>query len=413
MNKIWHIKYLVLIIAFLLAPVINLFYALVAKKDKAAKFSLILFFAYYGLSFVAFSTGIDSDTYSSRFKMYVDKDFNYLVETAIKPFVRGEGGKVDITEDIIYFSVSRFTNSEAVLFGVFCLIFSIFYLKIVFLLRDHNYLKNRSVWLFLFCMVLIINPSLGVNQFRFWTASILLIYSVLNIYFYGRKVKYIIYILLTGLIHFGVWVVVGIYFLSQLLKNRMHFLHYLALASLFISFVDFSSLIGVAEYFGQAFTNRYLSYTGIYGDVLKNDFYNRSWYAAQWRDLFIYCSLLTLMIFFITKRTLRNKSTWPLLSFILLLLVFINLFNELSMIFRYKNVYIYCFCLWMICFLRSSENIPMRALNLFFMFPSLLLLSIQAKFFLDTTNINLLFSNPIIEIMDSKKESVTQFFDIE
>lgn len=403
--------YVINLIAFIIFPLFNLVYGLKIKEPRLKRFALLLFITFIGFSFVVVSDTIDANTSIDRFDKFGNRDFNYLY-SFVKDFFLNRGIDVDVFEDLVYFFVSRFTSSTSVLFGFFAFLFGYFYLKVIVFINEKR-MKGLFASFFLFFVVIVINPIMAVNQFRFWFAAMIFIWSALK-YFETNDKRYLLLAWLGGLAHFGVYLcalVMSIYFI---LGKKVNLYIGVLVITIFVSELN---LIFVKEFFnflGPAFSDRASTYGGEIGQKLAISLEERVWYAAYWRKIMLYSMEFVLIVVILRKKDLMSKMQLSLYAFILLYFSCLNVLSGFAMVFRYEHIGFFMFGILAFNLARDSRFKNDIKKTFLVLLPSaILMFGIQIKQILSMLSPAVLLSNPIIEILFPTEFTFLDIFGID
>lgn len=181
---------------FILWPFGSFLCALQNIKLKSSAFIIILFSMVFGYGFSF--TDSSADSYRIAFVFSV---FNFSSFSEIIALFKA-GGSVDIYRFLMYGITKLFTNNPKVLYALCGLVFGVFmYLSLVMFSKEKDN-KNEYYITLLFILFFSLNPLTNLNGFRFWTATWVFFYAVMNFCIYNKK-SWIIGILVTPLIHFS------------------------------------------------------------------------------------------------------------------------------------------------------------------------------------------------------------------
>lgn len=192
------------------------------------RFSGVVFIAFYALFGYAISFELTTaDSYRIG-AVFCQQDFN----SALVWQMYKDGSLTDVYLIFVYAILKQYTSNPKVLFGVLGLVMGIFsYLSIKQLYTIRKDGNNRHFYLIAFLYMLAVS-FFNVNGIRFWTATSVFSYYVLQ-YLYFNKKYAIVGVMLTPLIHFGYIIAViafAIYliFIKSLNSTRICYIMMLA-----------------------------------------------------------------------------------------------------------------------------------------------------------------------------------------
>ena len=187
-------------------------------KNKNYRFFILLFFAFYGFTFIIDNESRDAFRHKEKFDEIATKPISEL-SVILTDFVNLRGEELDVYAPLANFIVSRFTNNAAYVFALHALLFGFFYLKSVsFLYDEFKGRINKNAMLFLFLFIAMYSIHL-INGVRYYTAMWIWIYGALQL-LSKKKLKYIGYCLLASLFHFGITPATMVLLLFYLLGPR-------------------------------------------------------------------------------------------------------------------------------------------------------------------------------------------------
>ncbi len=377
-------------------------------RNKQYRFFILLFFMFYGYTFIIGSEGHDAFRHKEKFEEMARQP-NSELGNIIRDFVTLKGEDLDIYAPLANYFVSRFTDNAAYVFAFHALIFGIFYLKsISFIYDEFKGRVNKNAMLFLFLFIAMFSIHL-INAVRFYTSMWLWIYGALQL-LSRKKLKYIIYCLCASLIHFGItpatFMLLLYYFLGP--RNNIY------IPLVFISFVvgnffqfDFlvqlgSGINAAAEKRAQLYTN-----TDIQNQRTES-FQNASWFILLRVNALHYYLLGALAYLrFKGKDYFWDKKQEYLFSFLMLYLSFVNfviyvpsLGGRMRFIFWAMTAY-FLYRFFQINRRKSFYNVTLIGL-----FPILLYGAVEFRINTEFTNILALIGDPFLLFFNKTSVSV-------
>lgn len=372
------------IITGFFTPILSLFFI---KKEY--RIVLPLFYFYTGLSIflVTSGPGSESDIYRTveRYSNFSGNSFVYNLKDLFSELV--SFSKVDFGDSFIYTLMSLLETQDYLVIPLIALFQGLLIVKLFKSLEELDLLNYHL----LFFLVIVLNPVATVNQFRFYTAMILLFNGFL-LYNQNSRLMWL-YFLGAIIFHFSLTFLLP-FFLIRISNMKIYkILIVFLIASFFVSSLsfiyDFSSQFLVGEFLYRAD-----SYNGDNGESLISDRMNRPWYA-MWREITYYALQLLFLIPLFNK---LKKKYINLFSLLLIVCIVLNTISSFSMFFRFATV--------VLIMLVSLFSLTIKFYNIFSWFKIYILLVMtfaglmalsQARFFLRA---RYLFSNIFYELFN-------------
>lgn len=243
-NEPWQ-TWFVKLLCFLLCPFMAFLFSL---RDLASKSSYTIFFL-FGVVFCWHmdSTGLGQyDDYigiSERFIQNNETSLQYIIEQLKLYITFSEYAPKEIYELILMWSVHQFTDNPHFYFAAASIPFLYFLLRsLSFITRNGNFKLNTYTFLILVLFVLP-RDIITVQNPRYSTAVWMYIYAILGYYSSPKlKIKYILLIFLTPLIHAGFWFNVSIFIIGLIACNHIRKCYIAFLCSIPFAIPSFSIL---------------------------------------------------------------------------------------------------------------------------------------------------------------------------
>ncbi len=202
-------------ILFLISPILSLFIALKENKASWAKNVVWLFVVFFAMSLAVIDEAWDISRYIQQFKDYnsTNASFGVFWEdiTTNSP---------DFLQPLINFLVSKLTGSTMVILAIYGAIYGYFYSRnLFFAIEFIGDNLGRITGLILFAVAFIIS-IIEFNGFRYWTASHMFIYGLINYYLKDKKGYGIFWIVLTFTLHFSFSLNVFVFVLHELVFKK-------------------------------------------------------------------------------------------------------------------------------------------------------------------------------------------------
>ena len=211
---------------YIIAPFLG-FYKFIVKLRMPSKLGFIVLAVHLGASFYHFSDTADFNTSFQRLDRF-DGSFLGIVLGLLS------GSDVDILENLIYLFVSVTGGDHQFLVLVFIVINALlFYNLCKWVLPNVSY----GVWwtyVLLLLFLFSIHPLMYVNQFRFYTGSMLLVYGTYQYLKSGRVRDLWLFIFLAGLTHFSLFIFVFVPIFNKLIRQRNSLAYVIVLTCLIL-----------------------------------------------------------------------------------------------------------------------------------------------------------------------------------
>lgn len=191
------------ILLFLVSPFFSLLYS-IRNLNRKSSFGVIFSFCLvFGLAFTVgnerYENSGDGVAYRILFEQYRNTS-SYVFLNDLRDYFKFDEGSKDFYADTVSFLVSRITDNYHILFLVYAFVFAFFQLKSLRFFAVAC--KQRRMSLFILCLLalFIFNQIFNINGVRFWTATWIAVYSVLQV-FYNNKNSYLLLAAVTPFVH--------------------------------------------------------------------------------------------------------------------------------------------------------------------------------------------------------------------
>jgi hypothetical protein len=209
-------KFLFYKIGYVFFPFFSFLLSLIYYKSSWFKNALWLFIIYYGFS-LSFLETIDAFDYKEGFEEIVRKSANSISFFDIIDPV--ETGTIDFLVPSINYLLSLFTSNYHFLFGFYGFIFGYFYSRnFDFIISQipRNYSAKVTVLiLFAACYIGFWN----INGFRFWVATHIFTYGLINFIFLNKRVKGLFFLVSPLIVHFSFALPLAVFILYRLVPT--------------------------------------------------------------------------------------------------------------------------------------------------------------------------------------------------
>lgn len=318
---------------YLLWPFLALLAAIRYNQLPFSKLIFILFCFYFGVTFIVPEnrTGAaDSARYARELiKMHQSP---VTFDNFQKALYTKETNLVDIYQPLITWMLSLFTDNVHLLFGIFALVFGLFYAGSLWIIL--NQLKGNITFLiFVFLLTfMLINPIWNINGVRMWTAAQICIYGLL-VYFVEEKKHGLWWSLSSVFVHFSFLFPVALLLVFLVLPKRTPVFFIFFLVTLFITEIDLIKIKDNLSFLPDIFQPRVKSYTNTeYAEIISKNLLKNSWHVK-------FASLAL---------------KWSSIAF--LSLIFFGLYRKIREI-NYLNAF-FCLTLFMFGASQLASNIP-------------------------------------------------------
>lgn len=314
--------------------------------NKSHKLIITLFCGFIGLNISVDSESSDINRYKDRFQYFYDKDYSYFFEYLMS-YVQFEAKYYDIITQIIYFILSRFTDNSYLLYLVFGLIFGYFYSEILTQIGKYVNRKIKLLdYILILSLLLIIFPTKGITQFRFYTASVIFISGILT-YVNKEKKTALFFMILSIITHIAILLPVLSFVFSLFFKNISTKIFITVLLLVIVGGIGLTSFEQYFNLIGGAVGSKYGEYTGDIAEDRMENFKSRVWYASYYRELLVGFLLLP-FIYVMRKIELLYEKDKRLFLSVGFLTLFTALTFNLYMYHRYFDLLAFLLLLFMI-----------------------------------------------------------------
>lgn len=204
--------------------------------SKSSQFIYILFTTLFGLSFSF--TMESADSY--RVAWVFDKYNHGTIASTIQDY--SNGSITDFYKPFAYALVESFSNNPKFIFAFFGFIFGVFSYKSLKLFFQVKGIE-KSIYVSILGLVFFsLNSIVNINGARFWTAAIICLCAIINLFVHNKKI-WIIPLLGTIIIHFSFLFIVPFIIFSYALRKNL-FENKMMFNLLFLSYI-FTFLISL------------------------------------------------------------------------------------------------------------------------------------------------------------------------
>jgi hypothetical protein len=394
------------LLLFIVWPFMTTVLALLNYKRGYTKHILTLFCGFIGM-LLLIRGSTDGVRYQEQFLRIANYSFPDIW-IIIKGYIL-EQAHADISREVIFFMISRFTTELVIMWAIIGLMFGYIYSKNIWYLFGHvNDKMNLNALLFLAAFLLIITPTQGTNQFRFWIAAHVFFYGAVNVVMYKRPAYFIISFM-APLFHFGMFLPNLGLLLFYFAGRRDSIYIPVAIFSAFFAEFELQILSDYIGMLGPGIESRFEGYTSDRAFDRAEDLQERSWFMVVWQPLLLY---MTYGMLAYVHLKLKKGLSEPLLnyfSFMLILVTIINLVSHFPMIYRYLPVlFLFMFAFLFLLYIHmNNEKVDVPVL--FCIPPILLMMVVQTRIMFDFVDATILISNPVIFLLGISEISLFEF----
>ena len=392
------------VLLFIFSPIAAAIFSASQLDRRGTGIGFILFCGFFGFSYVIENQSIDVNVlierYNDFYSNYTWADFTNLLLDYVQL------KEPDLLEPSLRFLVSRLFEDHRYFLAFLGIFFGYFYALTI---REHLQWTQRKLgWaniLFFLGFVLVINVNSGVNQFRFWAASIIMILGVLK-YLRTGQLKFMFLATSSVLVHIGLMAMIMPIWLWVFSNKRAGaFLVIFGLSFIFNG-LNLTALTGYIEFFGQAASNKYSIYTSEYSLNRADQLQERNWYAVYWRVLVIYSGSVVLVWAYFRKLNSMSPTLKRYFTLVLLAISLTNFYSSFPMNFRYQTIAAYMVMSWLFLFVGEFNwRKVVWPVSLTY-FPVMLLIAMNLRSLLSGSNIYLFVSNPLLQSFITSDQSL-------
>ena len=387
-------------IMFFINPFIAMIFSFKEYKMPYAKNLFWAFCTFYGLTFTIGeeSLGSDINRYVSELSQLYQQPF-LSIQGAIEYF--RYSGEIDILSTIISYTLSRFTESQAILTMVYAFIFGYFFSRNIWYV--FGLLKNKITFLskIVLLTLILVMPIWQIGGFRMWTAFHIFMFGLLPYIFENKKSK-LIFLYSSILVHFSFMIPISIFILYRLLGNRINLYFIIFIITLLISEINIGSLNSfINNFLPDIIIERTSSYL-IDAQIEGIQSVTLNWYAV-WKTKALSWGLTIILfyLFFYGRKLIELKPKFKrLFSITLLMYATANILMHIPSGGRFLNIAFFLALIMIIIYLDqfyhdfNFKQLIKYLAPVFFLF---IIVTIRRGFY--ATSITSVLGNPIIAIV--------------
>ncbi len=312
-----------LILLFFIHPFSSFLLALYNLKSKYSFTVLLLFFVLFGYTFIAQNETADSFRYVEDFNYYKEVSANKY-QSDIKEYLTFDSTIKDIYTISTYFLISKISDSYHLLFALWSLVFSFFFLKSFrFLIYQKEWNKTLIPIIIAF-LFLFSNPITNINGVRFWTAAWIAVYATFEIVI-NKNLRYVALALITPLIHISylIYFAVLLVYLFSIKYDKIWAVIFII--SFFAGTITLEFVQTYKNILPPLLQNMVFSYTESETALQRIDGLTLPLYARILTSLPHYFINLLIFIFIVKSKVIKqNKEAYSGFLFLLVWMSFVN-----------------------------------------------------------------------------------------
>jgi len=376
--------------------------------SKQYRFFIMLFFAFYGFTFIIKNPGVDSFRHKEQFEEVAKQPISELY-TILNDFIYLRGEDLDVYAPLANFIVSRFTDNSAYVFALHALVFGFFYLKCIAFLYDEFKGKiNQNSMLFLIMFITLFSIH-QINAVRYYTAMWIWIYGALML-LSTKNLKYITYCLVASLVHFGITPATAVLLIFYFLGPRNNIYIPLVFISFIIgNFFPLDVFVKLGSSINATAERRAESYTNLDIQAERTEGIRQTAWFIQLRGGVLHNYLLFALAY---VRYKGKEFKWDikqeyLFSFLMLYLSFVNLvINVASLGGRMQFIFWIMTAYFFYRFFQLNSTKEMKFIAIAGVFPILLWAAVEFRINTEFTNVLAVVGNPFLLLLDNTDVSL-------
>lgn len=377
-------------------------------SNKGYRFFILLFFIFFGFTFINNNPGLDSYSHKMKFDAIAKKPISELY-VILQDFVNRQGDELDVYAPLANFIVSRFTANSSYVFAFHAFFFGFFYLRcIAFLFDEFKGKINKNAMLFFFLFISLYSIH-QINAVRYYTAIWVWSYGALQL-LSKKDLRFIIYCLAASLVHFGITPLTAVLLIFYFLGPRNNIYIPLVFVSFIIgNFFPLDIFVQLGTNVSSAAEARAESYTNLDVYDQRQVVLQQSAWFIQLRAVLLHGYTITALSYiFINRKSFNwDQKQKYLFSCVLLFLSFINfVINVPSFGGRMRFVFWVLAAYFFYRFFQINPSKKLHGIVLLGLFPVLLWAAVEFRVSSEFTNIISIVGNPFFLLLDKNDISV-------
>lgn len=327
-------------ILFVISPFLAVISAFANNRKSWAKNIFWAFCAFYGLVFAIGIETSGSDVVRAVSKLTSLHATPMSLSMALEYFA--QSGNADIVSTIVVLIVSRFTESQALLTMTYGFIFGYFFSRNLWFILDRLDGKLHIITILLVACFFLVNPIWHLNGFRFWTATHIFVYGLLQSVYEGNR-KGLWISMASLLVHYTFLIPVSALLAYKILGNRATLYFIFFMSTFFISEINIETFNRTVETYApeiiQERTDSYRSEERVEA-FRESSGSGKNWYAAWYGTALKWSVMgfLVILFFQYRKSIVSDKAILNLFCFSLLFYGVANLMSSIPSGGRFVSV---------------------------------------------------------------------------
>ena len=405
-------SFLLRYIITLLWPFFGLIHTLINFRSVHTKNIIWIFSAFYGLTMIMPEANMDHDLirYERAFQNMVDQRHLPFWDIFSEPFNQGIYSAADVYLILLNLVVSRITGDFRIFLMTVAIVFGYFYSRNITLIFDHYRPSHvRSYAILLIASIMLLYPFWSIGGYRFVTAAMIFSYGLLHFKVLNKK-RYLIFILISPLVHFTMALGVVAFIIYSIIGDRLWLYIILLLVSFAFLRVNPENLNSQAELAPIFLQGKIKGYTSQdYLKMVTNNTSIENWYVRG-HFISLQGSVLILLALFLIKSEyyLTEILSKTLLCFGLFLYAISNFITSVPGGSRFTVMAIFIILISFLSIIVSEKKIPrfVRYLTIpLFLF--FFIVKIRMGF--DDTGLNTIFLNPFVALFFPDSPALIDF----
>lgn len=388
------------LLSFIIWPIFALIIAIRSYKMPWAKNIIWFFTIFYAFTLVISNEEMDANRYRDNFLEIATSDASAKeIIGRIYSTTNDRHRQFDIVRPIIGYTVSRFTYDHRILFAIYGLIFGYFYSRNIWFLLDRSGPKLKPYSVPIIFTFAIIVGFWQINGFRFWTATHIFLFGMLN-YFIDGKIKGVWIAISSIAVHFSFLFPVAILLCYLIIGDQKVVYFYFFLVSLLVTEIDLQAFRETFSFLPDVFQHKLKGYTREeYANQISLLRSEMNWYAQLYTRALKVVAILYILYLYNRGTSFLHKDQGiaKLFNFTLLFYGFANIASVIPSGNRFTylgNLLIFALLFWNLQMLKLSTRIK----QLFWIsLPPIFLFSlVEIRNSFDTIGLFTLLANPIV-----------------
>lgn len=330
-------------VLFFLHPILAISYSFKKLRVKDTANLIWAFLVFFGWTMVPYLESKDSSAYRNKLDVFYN---NQEAKEAFVANLYELGGDIDVFIQTLIYLMSFVTDNGSLLYALFGFVFGYFYSRnFKFILEISAPFKHKRLIIYLLVCLLLVIPFWSINGVRFWTAAHMAIWCILS-YFKQNQNKYVIYLLLTPLVHFSFVFVILAFLIWKFTKlNNIKFLLFIFVLTYIFSNLSTGFLVELIKNYAPSFAgNEVEAYT--HEDLINSSQIGRvksNWYVQYFGDalrLGVY-TMFFMLTFKHAKLVFNNDIIKKLTIFTLIFGSLCNLISVIPSAGRFTSLSVY------------------------------------------------------------------------